>query len=78
MKIVRIWSFSGRFFPAFELNMQRYGRSISPYVGRIRENTDQKKYEYRYFSRSDIPDGGTKQLLNPFHATGIFLYSTQN
>ena len=40
MKIVRIRSFSGPYFPAFELNTERY--RISSYSVRKRENTNQK------------------------------------
>ena len=39
----RIWSFSGPYFPAFELNT---------YSVRMRENKYQKNSEYRHFSRS--------------------------
>ena len=45
VKIVRIWSYSGPYFPAFGLN-------ISPYSVRMRENTDQNNSEYGHFSRS--------------------------
>ena len=45
MKSVRIQSFSGPYFPAFGLN-------TSPYLVRIRENTDQQNSEYGHFSRS--------------------------
>ena len=41
MKSVRIWSFSGPYFPAFGLNTERYGR-ISPYSPQMRENTTKK------------------------------------
>ena len=46
MKSVRIRSFSGPYFPAFELNTERY------YSVRMRENTDQKNSEYGHFLRS--------------------------
>ena len=43
VKNVRIRSFSGPYFPAFELN-------ISTYSVRMRENKDQKNSEYGHFS----------------------------
>ena len=50
MKSVRIRSFSGPYFPAVGLNMDKYGVSL-----RIQSEwgtkTDQKNYEYRHFSR---------------------------
>ena len=48
-KNVRIWSYSGPHFPAFELNISL---SISPYSVRKRENTDQNNSEYGHFLRS--------------------------
>ena len=42
---VRIWSFSGSYFPAFGLNTEKYGVSL-------REDTDQKNSECGHFSRS--------------------------
>ena len=42
---VRIWSFSGSYFPAFGLNTEKYGVSL-------REDTDQKNSESGHFSRS--------------------------
>ena len=50
VKSVRIWSYSGPYFPAFGQNTERYG-GISPYSVQIRENTDQN-FEYGHFSRS--------------------------
>ena len=51
VKIVRIRSISGRYFPAFRMNTDRY--SICPYSVQIRENTDQKNSEYGHF----LPSG---------------------
>ena len=47
MKSFRSRSFSGPYFPAFGLNTER-----CPYSVRMPENTDQKNFEYRHFSRS--------------------------
>ena len=47
VKIVRIWSFSGPYFPAFWVSL-----IISPYSVRMRENTDKENSEYGHFSRS--------------------------
>ena len=52
LKNVRIWSYSGPYFPAFGLNTERYSPSISPYLVRMRENTDQNNSVYRHFFRS--------------------------
>ena len=49
MKSVRIQSFFGPHFPAFGLNTD-----ISPYSIQMRENTDQKNFDYGHFSRSII------------------------
>ena len=48
---MRIWSYSGQHFPAFE-----YGetRSFSPYSVQMRESADQNNSEYGNFSRSVI------------------------
>ena len=45
VKSFRIWSFSGP---------EKYGkiRSISPYLVRMRENTDQKNFDYGHFSHN--------------------------
>ena len=43
---VRIWGFSGPYFPAFGLNMERY------LIFRMWENADQKNSEYGHFLRS--------------------------
>ena len=51
VKIVHIRSFSGRYFPAFGMNTDRY--SICPYSVQIRENTDPKNSEYGHF----LPSG---------------------
>ena len=45
-KTFRIASFSGRYFLAFWLNYR-----ISPHSVRMRENKDQKNFEYAHFSR---------------------------
>ena len=42
----RISSFSGRYFPAFGLNIR------TEYAVQMRENTVQKNSEYEYFLRS--------------------------
>ena len=52
LKSVRIRSFSGPNFPAFELNTERYGVSLC-IKSEYGENTDQKNSEYGQFSRSD-------------------------
>ena len=52
MKIVRIRSFSGPYFPLFGLNTKRYVSLISPYSVRVLGNTDQKNSEHGDFSRS--------------------------
>ena len=44
VKSVLIQSFSGPYFPAFKLNMERY--NISLYSVRMRENTDQRNSAY--------------------------------
>ena len=49
VKIVRIRSFSGPYFPAFWLNTVQ-----------MRENTEQKNSEYRHFLRSDQNNVGSK------------------
>ena len=46
VKSVRIWSFSGPYFPAFGLNQGEI-HSV-----RMRENTEQKNSQYAHFSRS--------------------------
>ena len=46
---IGICSFSGPYFPALELNTE----SISPNSVQMRENTDQKNFECRHFSRSE-------------------------
>ena len=56
VKSARIQSCSGPPFPAFGLNTERYGVSISPYSVRMRENADQKNSEYGQFSRSETPE----------------------
>ena len=43
VKRVRIQSFSGPYFPAFP----------GPYSVRMRENTDQKNFQYGHFTHSD-------------------------
>ena len=66
VKSVRIPSFSGLYFSALGLNIERYGVfsrirtdygeiwSIFSYSVRMRENTDQKNFEYGHFSRCVI------------------------
>ena len=49
MKSVRIRSFFGAHFPTFWLNT-----NISPYSIQMRENTEQKNFDYGHFSRSII------------------------
>ena len=51
MKSDRIPSFSGPYLPPFGLNTERY--FYFPYSVLMRENTDQKNFEYGYFSRSE-------------------------
>ena len=53
VKSVHIWSFSGLYFPAFGLNMERYFVSlrIQSKCGKIRAR---KNSEYGQFSRSDL------------------------
>ena len=52
VKSVRIRSYSGPYFPAFELNMERYSVSL-----RIKSESEKvrtrKNYLFGYFSRSD-------------------------
>ena len=50
VRSVRILNYSGPCFPAFGLNMERYGL---PYSVRMQENTDQNNSKYGHFSRSD-------------------------
>ena len=47
---VRIWSYSGLYFPAFGLNTVV---RISPYSVQMRKNTDQNNSEYGHFLRSE-------------------------
>ena len=58
VKSVRIWSFSGPYFPAIGLNTER-----SPYSVRMRENTDQKNSEYGLFSRSEYFINNVSQAI---------------
>ena len=51
MKSDRIPSFSGPYLPPFGLNTERY--FYFPYSVLMQENTDQKNFEYGYFSRSE-------------------------
>ena len=48
VKVVRIRSYSGPYFPRIGLNTD-----ISPYSVRMWENTDQNNSEYAYFLRSE-------------------------
>ena len=68
VKNVRIWSFSGSYFPTFWLDTERYGVSLR-IQSEWRENTDQKNSEYEHFSRSD---GGDK-----FYTKKILLLTTE-
>ena len=56
MKSARIHSFFGPYFPAFGLKHGEL-RSISLCSVRMRENIDQKNYEYGHFSRTDHFEG---------------------
>ena len=54
---VRIWGYFGPHFPAFGLNMERYGVSLRiqsecPHSVQMQENVDQNNPEYGHFSRS--------------------------
>ena len=50
VKSVRIWSYSGPYFPAFGLNTER-GAECGV---RMRENTDQNNSEYGHSLRSEL------------------------
>ena len=65
VKSVRIRSFSGPYFPAFGLNMDRYRVSLQNSV-RMRENTDRKNSEYGHFSHSVF-------FADVFKSTYLFL-----
>ena len=53
VKRVGIRSYSGPYFPVFELNAERYGEvRIFPYSVQLRETTDQNNCEYGHFLRS--------------------------
>ena len=54
VKSVRIWSFLVRIFPHSNWIRTYTTKCISPYSVRMRENTNQKKYECGQFSRSMI------------------------
>ena len=60
-KIVRIWNFSGQYFPTFVLNTEIL--RISPYLVQMQENTDQKISEYGHFSRNEINLPGTNLII---------------
>ena len=53
VKSVGIRSFSGPYIPAFRLNTDDI-LCITPYSGRIRENTDQKNSKYGHFYAVNI------------------------
>ena len=62
VKSVHIRSYSGPYFPAFGLNMDRYSvLRISPYSVRMRENTDQNNSEYGHFLRSEYFSSHTEK-----------------
>ena len=44
VKSVHIWGCFGLHFPAFEMNMERYG--VSPHSVQMREDADQNNLEY--------------------------------
>ena len=50
VKIVRIQSFCGPYFPVFRLNTERYG-AISPYSSQIGRSMGQKNSGYGHFLR---------------------------
>ena len=68
IKSVRIWSYSGLYFPAFGLNTERY--SVYIYV-RIGENVDQNNSKYWHFSR--IPSYRRKKSFVMNGATQLWL-----
>ena len=89
VKNIRIRRYSGKYFPAFELNTERYGISLGESHGvsvRMRENTNQKYSKYGQFLRSDLSDwnsgryiGELKQplsavLMNQIYITEDLLY----
>ena len=54
-KVSKYGVFSGPYFPAFELNTERYSSLRIPYSVRMRENTDQKKLRIRtLFTQWDL------------------------
>ena len=65
LKSVRIWSFSGPYFPEFGLNTERYCLSLSLCLSsrsvRMRDNMDQKNSEYGHFLHS-----GSLVILDSF------------
>ena len=67
LKGIRIWSYSGPYFPTFGLNMETY--FVSQYSVRMRENTDQNNSEYGHFFCSELP--------NPLSHTGQRLIKYQ-
>ena len=68
MKSVRIWNFSGPYFPAFGLNTDRYEVSlrIQSKCGNIRTR---KNSVFGYFSRSDCIKMEFQKIINLLDAT---------
>ena len=59
MENIHIRRYSGKYFPTFELNTERYGISLGVSHGvsvRMWENTNQKYSKYGQFLRSDLSD----------------------
>ena len=52
IKSIRIWSYSGPYFPVFRLNTMRY--EVSLYSVQMRENADQINSQYGHFLRSEV------------------------
>ena len=65
MKSVRIWSYSGPYFPVF---------SISPYSIRMRENADHYNSEYAPFLRSVCGRIKKASINNNEEADRLILY----
>ena len=67
VKSVRIWNFSGLYFPIFRLNTEIYRAILQINSVRTRENMDQKSSEYRHFLRSKRLDRlAQEQLFQSF------------
>ena len=65
VKSVRIWSYSGPYFPVF---------NISPYSIRMRENADQYISEYGHFLRSDCGRVKKASINNNEERNTLILY----